>query len=241
MFELCSIHPRLFAATVIIDPIIGPASLHSGLNLIYASTMRTDVWQSRKEAERVFKSAKPLKRWDSRVMDLWLQYGLRDTPSRSHPEPGKVTLRTTKAHEAWSYARPWFEPLPESYLSEKGRAKYPDGDESIFQFHPFYRSEVMNVWEALPQIRQPVLYIFPGSGPMSTEVITAEKVAQTGSGPRGSGGEKFGMTSKTVIPQMWTSGSVREAQRMRGGCNGLAGDKLEGLGRAERVRTREQG
>jgi hypothetical protein len=166
------IHPRLFAALVVVDPVIGPTAFQFGHALIYASSMHPDLWNSREEAECFFRSAKPLKRWDPRVIDLALGYGLRATPTLSYPEPGRITLRTTKACEAWSYARSafdrlrsMFDPLPSTYLSERGRIKYPDGDESFFDSHPFYCPESKYVWEALPQIRQSVLYIFPDSTP----------------------------------------------------------------------------
>ena len=201
LFELSLIHPRLFASLVVIDPVVGAASLKSGALLIYASSRRPDLWNSRKEAEQAFRSAKALKTWDPRVMNLWLEHGLRATPTLLYPEPGRMTLRTTKANEAWTYGRSWFDPLPgnNSYVSEQGRIKYPDGDESILDTYPFYCPEANYVWDALPQIQVPVFYIFPDSSPMSTPDIMVKKIEQTGSGNRGSGGEKAGMTSKSVI------------------------------------------
>ena len=201
LLELSRMHPRLFSSLILIDPIIGPSIKGAGVALVYASSRRPDVWSSRGEAEKVFKSAKALQKWDPRVMKLWLEYGLRDTPTLLHPEPGKVTLRTTKAVEAWNYARNWFDPLPEdgTYLTERSMAKYPDGTPDILDNHPFYRAEAMSVWNDLPRIRHSILYVFPETGPMSTTQAMNEKVARTGSGAGGSGGEKTSRASKVVV------------------------------------------
>ncbi len=201
LLELSTIHPRLFASVIAIDPIIGPQAYESGGALANMSVQRKDLWPSREKAEMAFRSAKALKTWDSKVMDRWLEYGLRNTPTLLHPEPGKVTLATTKAAEAWNYSRPWFDPLPEdgTVHDANSRVKYPDGDSIILQYHPFYRPEIGYVWDQLPRVQPSVLYLFPAQGPMSIPEVMDGKVTRTGTGPRGSGGQALGRVKSAMV------------------------------------------
>lgn len=134
--SLALLHPRLFTSLVLMEPVIqnyfaGPE------NLIPArlSALRRDVWPSRAVAEASFKKIKFYQSWDRRVLDLWLEYGLRDLPTQLHskatskdsspadnikpvpatPEatntpvsdPG-VTLTTPKHQEVFTFLRPAF-------------------------------------------------------------------------------------------------------------------------------------
>ena len=150
LLELAHIHPRLFSSLVLTDPIIGP-TLTAGAILGNASSHRPDLWQSREEAEKAFTSAKTMKKWDPRVLQLWLDYGLRDTPTLVHPEPGKVTLRTPKANEAWSYLRSWFDtkPTDEIWRTTRSLAKYPDLRGEYTASHPFYQAAGFESWDFL--------------------------------------------------------------------------------------------
>lgn len=201
LIELSRIHPRLLTSLVVVDPIVGPKIHASGVPLVYGNSRRPDLWPSREEAEKSFRAAKALKSWDPRVMNLWLKHGFRDTPTLLYPEPGRVTLRTTKATEAWNYVRPWFEPLPDNgiHATERRLIKYPDGTDDIVQTHPFFKPEARFAWEALPGIRHSVLYVFPDPSPMGTAEAMAEKVAHTGIGLGGSSGERAGRVNKVVI------------------------------------------
>ncbi|KAK5172659.1 uncharacterized protein LTR77_002779 [Saxophila tyrrhenica] len=201
LLEVARIHPRLFSSLVLTDPIIGSEMKMVGATYTFMSSRRPDLWDSRKEAENMFRSAKPLKAWDARVMDLWLQYGLRETPTLLYPEPGKVTLRMPKTQEVWNYARSYFDGPPEdaSDPPERSRIKYPDALEWIADVHPFYRSEGMAAWDHLPQIRCSVLYLFPAGSPLSTKESMGEKVARTGSVVGGSGGTPYGRTAREML------------------------------------------
>lgn len=206
ILELARIHPRLFSSVVLMDPVLGlcPSVMNAGVTLVYSSSKRKDLWHSREEAESAFKSADSLQNWDPRVMRIWLAFGLRDTPTRLHPDPGKVTLTTSKATEAWNYARSWFDPLPNdgarfTQRSKRAMAKYPDGTDYIRVTHPFYLTQAVQAWDDLPRLRSSVLYIFPDSGPLSTPDARAKKLARTGSGPGGSGGEKSGMAQMVIV------------------------------------------
>jgi pimeloyl-ACP methyl ester carboxylesterase len=201
LLELSRIHPRLLSGIIPIDPIIGSSASSIGVILAANSAKRPDLWNSRQEAAKVFRSARALKRWDPRVMDLWLEFGLRETPTLLYPEPGKVTLTTTKANESWSYARPWFHPArtEADLLSDANWIKYPDAPKDMKTVHPFYKAEAMNFWDELPHIHPPVLYVFPDTGPMSTKEVMDGKVNQTGNGVGGNGGAASGRTSKVVM------------------------------------------
>lgn len=201
LLELSNMHPRLFASLILIDPVIGPSIKHAGTILLNSSVRRPDLWPSHKAAEEAFEATKAFQSWDPRVKALWLKHGLRATPTFLHPPPGMVTLRTPKSIEAWNYCRPWFDSLPSrgGQHTTRSRVKYPDADSNIFDTHPFYRPEAALVWNCLPNIRPGVLYIFPASGPMSSPESIAEKVARTGKGVGGSGGQKMGRVDKVIF------------------------------------------
>lgn len=198
LIELAHIHPRLFSSLVLTDPIVGPEMKALGVVLVHSSNRRPDLWESREEAEKAFRSAKPLRSWDPRVLDLWLQHGLRETPTMLYPAPGKITLRMSKAHEAWNIARPYFDGPPSGSL-EHSLIKYPDSIDGMVGSDTFYRPETMSAWTYLPQIRASVLYLCPEKGPLRSAKSIEEKVARTGSGAGGSGGEKYGRTSKEIL------------------------------------------
>ena len=58
LLELSSIHPRLFTALLLFDPVIGLSTKNAGLILINASIRRPDLWPSRRDAEDFFRSTK---------------------------------------------------------------------------------------------------------------------------------------------------------------------------------------
>jgi pimeloyl-ACP methyl ester carboxylesterase len=166
--------------------------------MFYQTGVRTDLWPPRKMAEQYFRQV--WKALDPRVVELWMKYGLRDTPTALYPEPGKVTLSTTKAQEAWLYSRICLDPLPakDGQIPPPMRVKYADINETIFDYHPFYRAEDVNLWEDLPHIRPGVIYLFPTKGPMSSRDIHL-KVDRTGIGFGGSGGVAEGRVESTII------------------------------------------
>ncbi|KAK1817849.1 hypothetical protein LTR12_007720 [Friedmanniomyces endolithicus] len=178
LIQLAVMHPRLLASLVLFDPIMG-ISTPRDFATMFASNAN----------------------WDPRTLALWLRYGLRDTPTRLHPKPGAITLRTSKAQEGWMYARSWFDPLPSNgdIAIPRTRAKYPDQHDHIRASHPFYRGEDVHIWQDLPRLRPGVAYIFPSSGPMTDARSTDARVERTGIGPGGSGGAKEGRVVETVM------------------------------------------
>ena len=88
LVRLSLMHPRLFTTLILMDPVIQRLPSRQGnYGPAKASTVRRDRWPNRKAAEASFKRSKFYQTWDSRVLDLWIKYGLRDLPTLLHPEP----------------------------------------------------------------------------------------------------------------------------------------------------------
>lgn len=196
-------NPRLFASLILIDPVIQQRSAEIDLkdtrpSIAQLSTFRREIWPSRKEAADSFTKSKFYQSWDKRVLDRWVQYGLRDLPTVIHPEepasgaPPKVTLTATIGNEVHTYLRPNYE----GYGSHTGKAvnrlTHPDLDPNRSGTYPFYRSEPQQTFERLPGLRPSALYIFGGRSDTSSASINEAKLAATGVGPGGSGGRAAG-------------------------------------------------
>ncbi|RAH48600.1 toxin biosynthesis protein [Aspergillus brunneoviolaceus CBS 621.78] len=113
--HLSIMHPRLFHSLIFLEPMIqveSPCKLGGRSPALWAST-RPDLWSSRHEAEMYIRSDPFWRRWDSRVVDRYIQYGRCALPTALYllHAPGRpllpeaVTLTTTKAQEAWTYLR----------------------------------------------------------------------------------------------------------------------------------------
>ncbi|KAI7203859.1 alpha/beta-hydrolase [Hortaea werneckii] len=201
LIQLSCLHPRLLAGLVLFDPVLGMSTPRTFASLFYMSSTRPDLWDDREDAEAM--SAWLFKTWDPRVLKLWNEHGLRETPTLAYPEPNQITLTTSKAQEAWIYGRNWFDPLSvggeRGYATEAARIKYPDLHPGVLDTHPFYRPEDLYVWNALPSLRPRTLYICPDSGPMSNPKAHQEKLERTGSGLGGNGGVKSGSVSACTV------------------------------------------
>ncbi|KAI7512033.1 toxin biosynthesis protein-like protein [Hortaea werneckii] len=204
LIQLSYLHPRLLAGLVLFDPVLGMSTPRSFASLFYMSSTRPDLWENREDAEAM--SAWLFKTWDSRVLKLWNEHGLRGMPTLAYPEPNKITLTTPKAQEAWIYGRNWFDPLSVDgggggggYATVAARTKYPDLHPGVRETHPFYRPEDLYVWNALPSLRPRTLYICPDSVPLSNPKAHQEKLERTGSGLGGNGGIKEGNVSACTV------------------------------------------
>ena len=193
-------HPQLLTSLILMEPLIrkGPPP---GPNVAMLSTLRRDIWPSRKEAEAAIRKNKFFASWDPEVLDKYLHYGLRKTPTAIYPAApeGSVTLTTTKHQESWTYLRSNFEPLTHDRGIE--RLLSPDLDldtESKFLFH---RAEPGIVQEYLPYIRPSVLYIFGDGSPVSAVSTQEILVNRTGVGLGGSGGIEAGQVAKVSLQE----------------------------------------
>ncbi|KAL0581671.1 hypothetical protein V5O48_000374 [Marasmius crinis-equi] len=71
--------------------------------LARGSVNRRDIWPSKEEAYRLFKSRGAWKVWDDRVLRIFVEYGLRSLPSLEYPDQNEgVTLKCTRKQETAS-------------------------------------------------------------------------------------------------------------------------------------------
>ncbi|KAF7356696.1 Alpha/beta-hydrolase [Mycena venus] len=65
---------------------------------------RQDIWESREIACAWFAKRLPWKRWNTHILDAFIQYGLRDLPTAAYPDRANgVTLSCTRGQEAAGY------------------------------------------------------------------------------------------------------------------------------------------
>ena len=211
-------HPRLIHTLILLDPVIQRQTTQlDGLNMIahqrriakttQLSTYRRDMWPSRKAAAEGFKRSPFYQAWDPRVLDRWVQYGLRDLPTAIHPldpntaiDPNNppVTLRTTLHQEVFTFSRPNYTHVPGSG-KPVNRVTHPDLDADHPDTHPFYRPEPARIFSQLPYLRPSVLYIFAGKSDMCLPEMRADKLANTGTGLGGSGGVAKGRVQDVFL------------------------------------------
>ncbi|KAI0042043.1 hypothetical protein FA95DRAFT_1564738 [Auriscalpium vulgare] len=73
-----------------------------GLNMATEAVMkRRDTWPSREVARDWLRNRLPWRRWDPRILDLFIQHGLKDLPTAGDPE--RVTLACPREHERQGY------------------------------------------------------------------------------------------------------------------------------------------
>ncbi|KAL7788781.1 Alpha/beta hydrolase family domain-containing protein [Trichoderma afarasin] len=210
-------HPRLFTGIVMLDPVINrftapkklPSSPETYSGPASLSATRREVWPSRAAAAAAFRSKPFYQAWDPRVLDRFIQYGLREvsdpsTSSQQDESQTPVRLTTTKHQEVFTFIRPLWPAIdPESKLITYPSHKAPDHD-----FDPdtppvftFYRSEGNNTAARLPHLRPPVLYIFGATSDVSLPHLIREKLEKTGTGVGGSGGAKAGRVKEVTHPK----------------------------------------
>lgn len=162
------------------------------------STYRRQVWPSRDEAAKSFKTSKFYQAWDSRVLDRWVKYGLRNTPTLLHPDDSKnpdgssqVTLTTPMPQEVFTFLRPNF--AGHGYNGRPiNRKTHADLNPTGPDIYPFYRAEGPLAYHRLETLRPSVLYIFGGKSDVGTPEQNKAKMEVTGTGIGGSGGAAEG-------------------------------------------------
>ena len=206
--HLSLLHPRLFHSLALIEPIIqlGPPD---GPHAALPSSYRPDLWPSRSAAEGSFRKNKFFKTWDPRVLEKYLCYGLRETPTALYPTPTKleqnsgvqspdqpVTLTTTKHQEAWTYARSNFVTLQDKDQARMVAPNLSPENASYLTHCP----NMVITYNNLPHVRPNVLWLFGATSNInSARASQDEKTARTGTGVGGSGGEKAGRVKATTL------------------------------------------
>lgn len=227
LINLSLMHPRLFTTLVLIDPVVQRLpSVQGNFGPARASTVRRDRWPSRKDAIAGFNRSKFYKTWDPRVLEKWIDHGLRELPTPLYPEvntakttlptvsadpstasiqPDKdtereLTLKTTKHQEVFTFLRPNFPTAAYSSPStEPNSVTHPDVDLALGPVAPFYRPEPLATFKRLPHVRPSVFYVFGDQSDLSAPVLKADKLAQTGIGVGGSGGLKKGRVAEITF------------------------------------------
>ncbi|KAJ6564055.1 Alpha/Beta hydrolase protein [Mycena capillaripes] len=99
------LHHIPFLSLVLVEPTIATPELFNRAmaanvpTFVGATMMRRDRWRSRAEAAAWLKGRAPWKRWDSRVLQLFVDHALTDTPDGS----GCVTLKCDRRQEALAF------------------------------------------------------------------------------------------------------------------------------------------
>ena len=217
LVNLAFMHPRLFESLILIDPVFAPTvSSRGDISPAQSSAVRRDKWPSRKIALQSFKKSKFYQTWDPRVLDLWVQHGLRELPTKLYPdvpaavEPyapdnHEVTLTTTKHQEVFTFLRPIdisikasLDGFSEAEKIELKKLLHPDFKPSDLSTG-VYRPEPVITFNNLPHLRPSVLYIFGEISPLSAPQARREKMAATGTGRGGSGGAEAGRVKDIVM------------------------------------------
>ncbi|RDH26771.1 Alpha/beta hydrolase family-domain-containing protein [Aspergillus welwitschiae] len=205
LVELSLIHPSLFSTLVLIEPAITRYyTLQDNWLAPAASAARRDCWKNKAEAVSKLRQIHLYQQWDSRVLDRFLQYGLRDLPTFVYPETptaeGGVTLTTPKYQEVFSFLRQNFPsskyPRPERWPN---KATHPDYDPTANQIAPFYCPAPVMAFHKLPSLRPSVLYLLGHRSHSAAEEFAKDKLALTGTGVGGSGGSAFGKVKATML------------------------------------------
>ncbi|CRG84887.1 hypothetical protein PISL3812_02065 [Talaromyces islandicus] len=209
--------PRLFHSLVLLDPVVQddttrhPEKFNQRfvpLNTIL-STHRRDTWPSRKAALESFNRSPFYKAWDPRVLEKWVQYGLRELPTLTHPLPSTdaqqkkagerpVTLLTTRHQEVFTFARPNYD-YDTSTNKPASILETPDLLPNGPNPRPFYRIEPYTMFHRLPHLRPSVLYIFGGQSDMCLPHMMEDKLKTTGIGVGGSGGVAAGRVQSVLF------------------------------------------
>jgi pimeloyl-ACP methyl ester carboxylesterase len=213
-------HPRLLHSLVLIEPIIQRERTklddHKYFDIgqmfnkfTRLNLFRRDKWPSRESAAASFQRNPFYQKWDPRVFEKWIKYGLRDIPTAVYPSEEKpsdktdrgtvpVTLTTTRHQEAFMSNRPVWD---HSGLLG-GEYTHPDLDPSIPKIYQFYRPEIARAFAQLPFLRPSVLYIYGTEFEVTLPALRADKMRATGTAVGGSGGAAKGRVKEIMLDQI---------------------------------------
>lgn len=181
---------------MLLDPVIQLPN--AGILPAMLSTRRREIWPSRQAAAEKMKASPFFQSWDPRVLDSWIEHGLREVPTELFPAEGtsdtRVTLTTSKHQELFTFTRPLYRNEPNE--------RFVDRDPTLQNEHPgyqFYRSEPAKVFNQLPELRPSTLYVFGETSEMSPPHEREAKMERTGVGVGGSGGCAAGRVQQKVL------------------------------------------
>lgn len=220
-------HPRLFSALVMIDPVMSRRIRYGplyGFNTMRASVSRRDLWPSRADAERSVRRNKFYATWDPRAVDRLVRFGYRECPTLLYPEADAdadadadaknggsgsgsgraVTLTTTKHQECLTYYRPTHQgprdPVTGKRTMDRSLVADATDDVDNFPNFPFYQPANPVTASRLGELRPGVLWIAGETSNVCPPETQREKMELTGYGYGGSGGAKAGRVKEFVVP-----------------------------------------
>ncbi|KAF2842281.1 alpha/beta-hydrolase [Patellaria atrata CBS 101060] len=224
---LSLMHPRLFETMVLLDAVIQPQFSKTGNGRpAKMSAIRRERWASRKAAAESMKKSPFYQTWDPRVLDLWIEHGLRDLPDEppsqtSHalppstteptltprPEP-PVTLTTARSQEVFTFLRPNYIP---SDPSTPGPHNLTTSNTHIRAYHNrLTHPDITPTSDPQSPFYRPepirLFHNLPHLRPSAlfvggelSDLTSANKFDTAGTGIGGSGGKPEGMVEEVVI------------------------------------------
>ncbi|KAI0058256.1 alpha/beta-hydrolase [Artomyces pyxidatus] len=103
-----------FTRMIIIEPAMMPRSVHAELfseptrmvTVMHATKSRKDIWPTRAAAREWLSKHSPWRDWHPRILNLFVDHGLRDLPTAKYPDlKTGVTLSCTRDQESFSYSQ----------------------------------------------------------------------------------------------------------------------------------------
>ena len=137
------------------------------------------------------------KTWDARAVAALKKYGLRESSS------GSVRTTSSKHQEIALVFMPNFGGVGKAgydRMSVEERHACPDIDlDDATIWYPIWRPECIGIMKLLPNIRPGVLYIVGSASGASRPEVCAQRLATTGTGIGGSGGQRLGRVKQVVV------------------------------------------
>jgi hypothetical protein len=199
LLNVALMHARLFTTMINFEATVFRSPRQFTSLGAYPIIFRKDQWPSRETVARSFSKHPIYKTWDPAVLQLFLQYGLRDLPTQLYPNvvPSDssvpVTLTTSKHQEVSSYTRAGFPSDRDTPLSafSPTTSSHPDIGPKEWRHpkEPFYRPETTLIFAQLPYLRPSCLWLYGAETTfMVGQKARDERANALGSGIGGSGG-----------------------------------------------------
>jgi len=209
--NLSLMHPRLLESVILIYPVIQRfANAQANYTPTYMSAMRRDIWPSREEAAQAFRKNKFYQRWDPRVLNLWIKYGLRNLPTALYPSyaptASPLHLAAKSIPTFTGSSTPHFTNTPSNSPVTLTTTKHQE----VFTFArpnfpppgkttSTYRPEPIITFFQLPHLRSRCFYIWADESPLSSEMMRKDKLELTGTGVGGNGGVDVGAVAYVLM------------------------------------------
>lgn len=103
-----------FASLILADPMLlrKPLPGEPQLDLATGAAKRRDIWPNREEALKSLRSRPSFKIWDPRILELYVEHGMRELPTAVYPDKTDgVTLKCPKEQEVVSLLFHWRDDL----------------------------------------------------------------------------------------------------------------------------------